>query len=68
MLQIVYALYKMLLLKEPRGVICKHEQLTLSVLELVVDSNAMIRDFSNMVRSATRPMTTASRDHCDGHT
>jgi hypothetical protein len=48
-LQCIYTLYKMAMLREPRQQICKHDQLTLSVLDLVVDPNPSIRDFSNMV-------------------
>jgi hypothetical protein len=41
-LQTVYTLYKMCLLPEPRQVVCKHETLTLSVLDLVVDASAPV--------------------------
>jgi hypothetical protein len=39
----------MCLLPEPCQAVCKHEQITLSVLDLVVDASALVRDFANLV-------------------
>ncbi len=47
-LQLVYTVYKLLLLPQPRELIIRHDMLTLCILDLVVDPAPLIRDFSNL--------------------